>query len=187
MELDSARAIAGRFVELIAPKCEQVLIVGSIRRKRPEVGDIDIVAIPRTAYDVEESWFTSERREVNLLAERLNELVREGAIKPRVKKDGKTMVGERVAMLEYEGFPVDIYYATTETWGGLVLVRTGSVEHNIVLTRRAIEKGWKLHADGTGVWDARVGGKRVDDGSEPGIFAVLDLPYRKPEDREVSP
>ena len=185
MQLDSARGIAGRFVGLIAPHCERVMVVGSIRRKRPEVHDVDVVAISRITQAMKEGWFGQEKIHESRLHWRIAELLADGTAKARVKKDGKTMVGEGVAMLEYEGFPVDIYYATAETWGGLVLVRTGSTEHNIVLTRRAIEKGWKLHADGTGVWDARVGGKRVDDGSEPGIFAVLDLPYRKPENREV--
>src|SRR5207253_605824 len=108
-------------------------------------------------------------------------------LEPRIKKDGKMMVGPTIAMVEYKGTDVDLYYATPETWGGLLLVRTGSVEHNVVMASRAKEKGWILKADGTGVWNSRVEGRgsRVDMGTERDIFKVLQVPYREPPDREV--
>ena len=186
MDLVDAQALAGRFVELIAPYCEKVLIVGSIRRKRPQVHDVDIVAISKVKVQTKADWFTTSSIHIPTLDARINDLITDGTVKVRVKKDGTVMVGEKVAMVEFEGFPVDIYYGDWGTWGGLVLIRTGSVEHNIILTTKAKDRGWKLHADGTGVWNARDGGVRMDDGTEAGIFKALEVPYREPWERDVT-
>jgi DNA polymerase/3'-5' exonuclease PolX len=44
--LEEARTKAEAFLSKIMPECRRAEIVGSIRRKRPMVHDIDIVAIP---------------------------------------------------------------------------------------------------------------------------------------------
>ena len=47
MEYQQAFKIASELVELFTPYCERIAIAGSVRRQKPEVGDIEIVAIPR--------------------------------------------------------------------------------------------------------------------------------------------
>ncbi len=47
MKLDKALEIAERTKKLLAPYCERIEIAGSIRRKKPEVKDIELVAIPK--------------------------------------------------------------------------------------------------------------------------------------------
>ncbi len=47
MQLDKALEIAEKTKELLAPYCERIEIAGSIRRKKPEVKDIELVAIPK--------------------------------------------------------------------------------------------------------------------------------------------
>ena len=42
-----AEAVAMRLSDLLAPSCDRLMIGGSIRRRRPEVGDIELIAIPR--------------------------------------------------------------------------------------------------------------------------------------------
>jgi DNA polymerase/3'-5' exonuclease PolX len=44
--------IAGRIVEALRPYCERIEIAGSLRREKPMVGDIEIVAIPRRPVDL---------------------------------------------------------------------------------------------------------------------------------------
>ncbi len=46
MELEKAQIIADQVKNKLAPFCERIEIAGSIRRRRPFVHDIDIVAIP---------------------------------------------------------------------------------------------------------------------------------------------
>jgi len=50
MKLSEGKRIAEAFVEQIKGQCLKVEVVGSIRRGRPEVNDIDILAIPKRAY-----------------------------------------------------------------------------------------------------------------------------------------
>ncbi len=85
--------------------------------------------------------------------------------------------------------------ATPETWATLLLVRTGSKEHNISLCKRALSMHMKLHADGSGLY--RLGGmvatKGAADGSreeimiagdtEESIFDKLELKYKEPWER----
>jgi len=45
--LADARVIAESLMAALGPGCERIEIAGSIRRGRPDVGDIELVAIPR--------------------------------------------------------------------------------------------------------------------------------------------
>lgn len=47
MKLEKARTIAEEFIEMLSPRCECIEIAGSIRRRKPEVKDIELVAIPK--------------------------------------------------------------------------------------------------------------------------------------------
>ena len=47
MRLEEARDIAKRVKEKLMPHCERIEIVGSIRREKPIVHDIDMVLIPK--------------------------------------------------------------------------------------------------------------------------------------------
>jgi DNA polymerase/3'-5' exonuclease PolX len=51
MEFLKSRAIAEKVLDLLAPQCVRAEIAGSIRRGEPEVGDIEIVAIPNDFAD----------------------------------------------------------------------------------------------------------------------------------------
>lgn len=184
MTLEYAKAYAGRFVALIAPYAERVLVVGSIRRARPEVHDVDVLAIPRLAK--KEDWFGG-KFEQNLLVDEVDRLIATHRVSARKKKDGTTMVGNGVAFLDFDGWPVDLYYATEKTWVGLMLVRTGSAGHNQQMAGYALHQGKRFRADGTGIWNAELT-KRLDDGeTEESIFKALGIPYRRPEEREVVP
>jgi DNA polymerase/3'-5' exonuclease PolX len=46
MEHQQALKIASDLVELFTPYCERVAIAGSVRRQKPEVKDLEIVAVP---------------------------------------------------------------------------------------------------------------------------------------------
>ena len=79
------------------------------------------------------------------------------------------------------GIPVDLYIATPETWTTLLLIRTGSKEHNIKLAQRARELGMKLRASGDGIEDAK--GQLLRVSSEEELFSLLQVPYISPEGR----
>ena len=74
---------------------------------------------------------------------------------------------------------VDVYFAKEETWGILLLVRTGSKEHNIRLCKHAINTGMKLSSEKGLMED----GKVISSKTEEEIFQGLGMDYVKPEER----
>jgi DNA polymerase/3'-5' exonuclease PolX len=53
MEFAKAKRIADRLVEIFAPHSDIINIAGSVRRKKPEVKDIELVVLPRVMGGIE--------------------------------------------------------------------------------------------------------------------------------------
>ena len=173
-----ARGIAELFINDIKDTCEQIEIVGSLRRQKYAVNDIDIIVIPKFIQEDDETLF-GEPVQTNLLDRRLSQFCFKGTLSleangPKIKRFIKSVDGEDV--------PIDIYISNKDTWWTLMLIRTGSKNHNIMLAKRAIEMHMQLKADGTGLLSP--GGSIIPIGSEEHIFEHLNLPYRIPEDRD---
>jgi DNA polymerase (family 10) len=125
MKLEEAKAIAEEFVERIRQYTEKIEIAGSIRRKRPEVNDIDIVTIANPKILI-----------------------------PEIKKIARvTREGEKIVFCEYKGKKIDVYITDEKSYETVKLIRTGSAKHNIKLARIALSKGWRLKSGGEGLVD----------------------------------
>ena len=155
--LERAQKTAEAVIEKLRPYCKRIEVAGSVRRHRPKVHDVDIVLVPS------DPW--------NLHSEIL------GLCRPFPA----TMSGAKIYRFNIGDIPIDIYFATEENWATLLLIRTGSTEHNIWLCSTAKRKGWHLHADGSGLFDES--GGRIAGDTEASIFEALNLPYQRPEDR----
>lgn len=157
MELEQAKTLAQKVVDLLSPHCEEIEVAGSIRRGRPYPQDIDIVLIPAP-------WGRSQ------IAQALFIL---GVPKRR---------GEKLQQHLYKGAQVDLYFATPETWAMLLLIHTDSQAHNIKLCGMAKNRGWHLFADGKGLFNESK--ERIAGNTEESIFEVLGLKYAEPWERE---
>jgi DNA polymerase (family 10) len=177
LRLEDAQREAAWIVAKFDYLCDQVVVVGSIRRQRPEVNDIDIVVVPKAPRD--ENW---DRIAKELKHAYLMEQINKGPKLMRFAHRAEDRLG---AVADYT---VDIYRATPQTWGILCLVRTGSKEHNVKLCNLALRRGMKLSAaegllkpiDTSGALMANIACK-----TEEEIFAALGLPFIEPKDREV--
>jgi len=154
MELEKAKVIADTVVKALAPYCERIMVAGSIRRQKPTVRDIDLVLIPRDRQSLDSA------------------LLLMGSYK---------MSGMKIARVEMDSIPLDIYFATPETFATLLLIRTGSVESNIRLATLAKKRGWRLAASGGGLFNEH--GERIAGDTEESIYEALGLPYQRPEER----
>ncbi len=154
MELERAKVIASAVVKALEPYCDRVEVVGSIRRRKATVNDIDLVVIPRDRWNLD-------------LA-----LGRMGNYK---------MSGMKIARVEMDSIPLDVYFATPETFATLLLIRTGSAENNIRLASLARKRGWHLAASGDGLFNEN--GQRIAGDSEESIYEALGLPYQEPKER----
>lgn len=154
-----ARSVAEDLIAQLSAYSERIEIAGSLRRHKRLVHDIDLVAIPR---------------ELMPFFAKATDLIRGGPAA------SKRVTGT------YRDVPVDLYLATPETWATLLLVRTGSKDHNIRLATLARNKGMMLKADGSGLFTLDAPGKpsiRVAGDTEVSIFAALGLRYAPPERR----
>jgi len=115
-------------------------ICGSIRRKKEFVNDIDWVIVP---FPESKYYFSQESLDTT--------------IKRLGGDDPEIMLGSKIKRFMYKGISVDIYIADMETYQTLMLIRTGSKEHNIMLTTLAREKGLKLFASGKGLCKVKGG------------------------------
>jgi DNA polymerase (family 10) len=147
---------------------DQVDIVGSFRRRRPTVGDIDILATapdPKRAMDV----FCSH--------DDVKEVLSRGETKSSVVASGDLQMDLRI---------VD----ETE-YGAALVYFTGSKDHNITIRNRAIDRNWKLNEYGlfdvSGVdaeEDSQRAGERLAGETEDDVYDTLDLDWISPELRE---
>ncbi len=161
ISLVKAEAEAQKIVDGISPYCSRIEIVGSIRRRKENVNDIDIV------------------------------LVWEGAgfgLITFFKKHGilKSTGGDRIIKFKWppKMIPVQLFQTDEARWATSLLIRTGSADHNIMMCTRAQTMGLKL-AVSKGLLDC----SRYPEHPIPGItterdiFEALKMDYVEPKDR----
>lgn len=156
---------AGRVRDELAGACHRIEIAGSVRRNKPDVGDLEIVAIP--------SFNTLGG---NLLDLRLAELIREQRLLPL---KGFRPPGWRYAQFGTRaGILIDLFLATPETWGVIYTVRTGSADFSHGLFAYGNRRGITSR-------EARlvslVTGKPFDTPEEHDVFNALGVRYVRPE------
>jgi DNA polymerase (family 10) len=166
MKLEEAEELANQIVHSIKHLCdsEHIMVVGSIRRRRPEVKDIDIILIPQ-------AWMWNTIIQT-LKTSWLAEVVEAGQELARLKVP---------AGATSEPVQVDVYRARPETWGVLLLIRTGSIEHNIKLCSRARAMNMMLSAKEGVIKEGKVVASRT----EEEIFKALEMDFVEPEKREA--
>jgi DNA polymerase/3'-5' exonuclease PolX len=160
--------IAQRIVAGISPYCERVEIAGSLRRKRPLIGDIEIVALPKRAVDLFGQPASSLPTELDLfLRARLgDDLVKDGG---------------KYKQFPYAGHQVDLFLpASAGHWGCIYLIRTGSYEFNQWLMNVQQRRAGVLFREGLLHNSQGV----IPTPEEEDVFEALGLPFIPPELRD---
>lgn len=173
--------IGDELVAALAPHCERVCIAGSLRRNKPDVGDIEILYVPRIGQIRRPgSLFT----ESGSLADELLECwLTTGVLDKRLNKNGHPAWGplNKLARHTASGISVDLFATTSEHWFVSLVVRTGSAAMNIELAASGLRRGMKLH--GYGVIERIATGEQIVPNSEQEVFELLGVPYREPHER----
>jgi DNA polymerase/3'-5' exonuclease PolX len=180
--LREARALADEVVGLLGSACAVVTVAGSIRRQRPLIGDIEIVACPATR-PAGLDLFGQTTGTVDELDEAARDLIKRGVFGTRPDVNGRSAVGAKFKRLSYKGFGLDLFSTTPTQRGLILLIRTGPAawSHSFVTPR--LQGGWlptgMRVADGH-LWD---GGAQVPTRTEEDVFRRVGLPYLEPERR----
>ena len=186
--IDAAEAA---LIELV-PYCQRIEVAGSLRRRRPEVKDIELVAIPKMALRPNEQPDLFEPlvgTHIDLLSEYLlRELspllaLPKWALRP--SKVGTTTFGPLNKLLLYKTpkrvIPLDLFTATRANWGRDMWVRTGPAAWNQETATRALRMDMKFHAYGPAAFTRD--GLPVTCATEEEFAAVLGIPCTPPEQR----
>ncbi len=136
---------------------DRLVYAGSLRRRREDVGDLDLLATTRgDPRAVMETFCRLPRvREVRLSGETKTTVVLHG------------------------GLQVDLRVVAPEAFGAAWVYFTGSKDHNIRLRTLAQQKGWKINEYGL-----YRGEERTDAPTEEAVYAAVGLPFIPPELRE---
>lgn len=171
MQLERAKAIAEKIKALLESSCEKVVIAGSIRRQKPEVGDIELLIIPKYVAGVD------------MLDAKIKTLIQLDVLDYRLNKRGSAIYGPKNKLLRHveSGIGVDIFSTTEECWPVALVVRTGGKISNMKIATRALERGMRFHAYGRGF--TRADGSELICQSEADVFRAVGLAYREPWER----
>lgn len=180
--LAEAKRIASEIVPLLAPFCERIEIAGSIRRRRPQVGDIEILCIPKIE---ERPDGLFDLISCDLLNEECDKLLAGGTLAKRIGKNGSTSWGPKNKLGVYVpmGIPIDIFSTDQACWWNALVVRTGGKQNNLIITTTAMRRGERFEAYGSGFSRSRDDQHIYTTTSERDVFDHLGLPYLEPHQR----
>jgi len=176
IDLLEAQTIAAKVLHHIFPALDRGEIAGSIRRGKPVVGDIEIVAI------------SSSRDSLVKLLSDVGQHIKPGV--PGVvpwdpKSDAKYF---RVRLTE--GMNLDLFMASPENWGGLFLMRTGSGAGPDGNSFNGFTPGifsrWKKMSGGgrmSGCMPTMPTGEQLEVPEEQDFFDLLEMDFVPPTER----
>lgn len=183
---EEAMAVAEKLVTTLKPCCEQICIAGSLRRGKREVGDIEILYVPRMVSGRQVDMFSSGMALDNAAEFKIEWLEREGVLERRKNVEGhnagwgpKNKLGVHVE----SGIAVDLFETTKENWFVSLVIRTGPKEFNLRLTNGAIALGRTLNAYGCGITEM-VSGTVTRATSEQDVCKLCGVEYAEPERRK---
>jgi DNA polymerase (family X) len=154
--------IAEQFVDPLEDYLRQldavqaVIVAGSYRRRKPTVGDLDIIAVSDEGKRVSEAFVNYDS---------VADILSQGETKSSVKLRS--------------GLQVDLRIVPEESYGAALLYFTGSKAHNIHLRNMAVDRGLKINEYGVFKNDERILGQ-----TEEEIYEDFDMPYIEPELRK---
>ncbi len=171
MELEKAKAIAEQIKAVLESSCRRIVIAGSIRRQKPDVGDIELLCIPKYVVGAD------------MLDAKIQTMIYFDMLGYRLNKLGSKVYGPKNKLLVHlpSGIGLDVFSTTAECWPVALVVRTGGKVTNQRIATAALRKGYRFHAYGSG-FSTRRGG--IICRTEREVFEAVNLPYKEPWERD---
>jgi DNA polymerase/3'-5' exonuclease PolX len=191
MEYKQAKIIADRIYELYEPHCELLHIAGSIRRKKADVKDIEIVCLPKREFTGTD-LFGDGAWKVNAGFAHATMLMVDHVIKGKI--DGRYM-----QTVLKGGMKMDLFLPQRSDYYRQLAIRTGSADYSAKVIATTWKKmGWCGTKDGlrrisdcmltnSGVWVIQKQDGRLPPiwNSEEEFFNWLGIDFIKPEKRNI--
>jgi DNA polymerase (family 10) len=156
---DADEMVAGLIERLREARgVRRIQAAGSLRRRRPTIGDLDLLAA------------VDDPPTVIAALDRLREV-------DRIVAAGT----DKTSIILADGPRVDLMVCPPEAWGTHLVHFTGSKDHNIALRGMALDRGLSLSEKGWKVIDT---GELLLDAEEADVYERIGLPWIPPELRE---
>ena len=184
--LAQAEPIAREALALFAPACLRLEIAGSIRRRRPDVADVELVAVPRLEPILD--LFGEQRGEQDTLHALCRQLLADGVLSHRPDKNGVQSFGPKSKRVVYHGragaLPLDLFAVTdVAQWGAIFAIRTGPALFAKRLVTPRLYGGYMpmgMREWEGALWD---GTRLVETPEETDFFTALGVAWLPPEQR----
>ncbi|MHB1764731.1 MAG: nucleotidyltransferase family protein [Gammaproteobacteria bacterium] len=168
MRLEKANQLANEVIELLNDYSKQIAIAGSTRRKKPEVGDIEVLAEPKDplAFHMLIIKLTNE-----------DKIFQKG--EPN-KIGAKAPFGKRYYRLIYNGEQLDLFVVLPPAnWNVIFLIRTGSATFTHDYMIDLLINGY--HCKDGQILDSEDKIQKIE--SEEDCFKLIGKEYIRPEER----
>lgn len=151
---EEAIAQARAMIDLCEGSFARWVVAGSLRRGRPDVGDVEHVVMPTLdeipAREGNPDLFgrpttVTPARTINLLLQRLDGLIHDRKLTQAVKSDGRTRWGDRYRAVCLPGSELhhELWICDRMNFGAMLAIRTGPQEIGIRLASRLRERGMR--------------------------------------------
>ncbi len=171
MPLSEARYLAEALKDQLAPFCDRIEIAGSIRREKPFVHDIELVAIPKVEL-VESDLFGGE------VPKRMKAFC-ETLLGFGWHKLGDPTNGKYVKIELHEGICLDLFMCVPQNWGYIFMLRTGSSWFNEHIMIKRLKDRYYEPKDG---W-VNLKGNSLHTPEELDVFDLMKLEPVEPQFR----
>ena len=176
-----AMADAEAFRELFPRQCwERWEFAGSLRRRRPEVGDVEHVVVPAFGEVDTGTGLFGQTERVNLLNFHMDALLRGGVIEKHWYGNGNRW-GEKYRGCSFRGFAHEVFQADADNFGCQMLIRTGPAD----FSERAVSrlKAGGMYRQQDGYVRHVASGEVVPVRDEAAYFKLLGVAFIEPERR----
>lgn len=164
---DKVEPLIKYLTKIIKPKCELYEVVGSYRRQKDVVGDIELLV---AGFSIEKIIALLGKSKIVSI----DEILWKGKVKTALLITSKKF--------SIKGLQLEVYISNKKCWGASLLTRTGPAALNIMMRSKAKRKGF-LKLNEYGLYDKD--GNQVAGKTEQSIFKKLNMPYLEPEERNL--
>ncbi len=179
---EAALVAARDVIRALRPVTNRLVVAGSLRRRKTEVGDVEILFIPTMGTITPlDSLLPVTGNMAEVL---ISNLIKAGILQPRLNIKGGTAMGPKNKLMQHvaTGVPVDLFTATESNWFNYLVCRTGGAASNMLIATRAQERGYKWHPYHSG-YERRSDGEVIPMRSEREVFEFIGLDYLEPWER----
>jgi DNA polymerase/3'-5' exonuclease PolX len=168
--LTEAQRLAAAVMDLLRPHCDRIEVAGSVRRQKPDVGDIEIVCIPEAQFNL--------LGEVYRATNKIEDAIYAAGY-PLAKN------GEKFKQFSIGPCNCDLFITTPEQYGVIFTIRTGSAEfsHRLVTPKNMGGLLPSFLQVKEGRLQDRASGVQLNTREEIDLFNAINLKWIEPNQR----